>query len=107
MVAMNIETSRGEVIALTFGTISIMNFHLSRGQFSPGQVMWLHTRSGEDYQIRFEGTFTASQLKMERRGDDVVVHFPNGAKVVLRDLAGHSAGQSLAQIRDHSWFGRC
>lgn len=98
---MNIETSRGEVIALTFGTISDHEFSsFQEANLSPGQVMWLHTRSGEDYQIRFEGTFTASQLKMERRGDDVVVHFPNGAKVVLRDLAGHSAGQSLAQIRD-------
>ena len=50
---MNIETSRGEVIALTFGTISDHEFSsFQEANLSPGQVMWLHTRSGEDYQIQ-------------------------------------------------------
>ena len=98
---MNIEKSRVEVVSLTLGTTSDQEFlSLQDVSLKPGQVIWIQAYRGENYQIRFDDTFAVSQLRLERQGDDVVVHFPNGGKVVLRDLAAHSVGQSIAQIRD-------
>lgn len=98
---MNMKKAPVEVVALTIGTASDQEFSaFEEASLNPGQVIWVQTRSSENYQLRFGDAFEVSQLKLERQGDDVVVHFPNGAKVILRDLAGHSAGQSLGQIRD-------
>jgi hypothetical protein len=86
-----------EVIALTLGVTFDQEFTpLQAVSLKPGQAVWVQARSGEHYQLRFDDTVAVGQLSLERQGDDVVVHFPNGAKVVLRDLAEHSAGQSLA-----------
>jgi len=98
---MNIEKSRVEVVEITFGTTSGREFSpFQEASLKPGQVIWVQTHDEANYQIRLEHLFPTNQLKFERQGDDVVVLFPNGGKVVLRDLAMHSAGQSFAQIQD-------
>ena len=98
---MNIEKSRVEVVEITFGTTSGREFSpFQEASLKPGQVIWVQTHDEANYQIRLEHLFPTNQLKFERQGDDVVVLFPNGGKVVLRDLATHSAGQSFAQIQD-------
>ena len=98
---MNIEKSRVEVVEITFGTTSGREFSpFQEASLKPGQVIWVQTHDEANYQIRLEHLFPTNQLTFERQGDDVVVLFPNGGKVVLRDLAMHTAGQSFAQIQD-------
>ena len=96
---MNIEKSRVEVVEITFGTTSGREFSpFQEASLKPGQVIWVQTHDEANYQIRLEHLFPSNQLKFERHGDDVVVLFPNGGKVVLRDLAVDGAGRQVTAV---------
>lgn len=78
-------------IELSLGTTESDGFFsFETIELAPGQMIWLQTQEGQDYRIRVGEGLGANNFNAEIRGDDVLVHAPNGGTIVLRQYASNN-----------------
>jgi hypothetical protein len=78
-------------IELSLGTAEKGGFFSFEAiDLAPDQVIWLQAQEGQDYRIRVGEGLGSNDFNAEIRGDDVLLHAPNGGTIVLRQYASNT-----------------